>query len=470
VLCGLVACPSSDASSGVPFVFSVSSSASNTFVAGGTAFLGCAGAVPIGFGDDMCARMEPGKKQPLSGGGLGKCDVILGASCRQHSTPKKKKKKKRNNNDSDKRMAARSTRLPLVVITIGDPSGIGPEVTVKALCCTTGTEDVRNVCRPLVIGDARVVEDAAARFCGSSSACRCAVRRVQDPQECTGDGGVVEVLDVANADPRMFELGKAQALCGAAAMQYVRIAAELCMSGVAQAMCNAPLNKEATVLAGFAGLGHLEYLKELSTAAATATATAKTTSGEVATMLISGRLRVVHLTTHHPLRKACEMVTKEHVLSKLRLTHSELRKWGFGPAPRIAVAALNPHGGEQGLFGREEIEQLEPAVVAARAEGINASGPIPADSVFNRAAQGEFDAVLALYHDQGHIAVKMHGFERSVSVALGLPFVRTSVDHGTAFDIAGKGVAQFVGMVEAIRVAASLAATSSELSSLRPRL
>jgi 4-hydroxythreonine-4-phosphate dehydrogenase len=172
-------------------------------------------------------------------------------------------------------------------------------------------------------------------------------------------------------------------------------------------------------------------------------------------MLVSGRLRAVHLTTHHPLIEACRLVTKERVLKRLELTDEYFKKWGFTKA-RIGVAALNPHGGEDGLMGREEIDGIIPAVEEAIALGIDARGPFPADSIYNRAIGGEFDVVLAMYHDQGHIPIKVFGFEQSVSVALGLPFIRTSVDHGTAFDIAGKGIADSRSMVEAIRVAVSL--------------
>jgi 4-hydroxythreonine-4-phosphate dehydrogenase len=172
-------------------------------------------------------------------------------------------------------------------------------------------------------------------------------------------------------------------------------------------------------------------------------------------MLVSGNLRVVHLTTHYSLKEALNYVKQKYILARLKLTDQSFRSWGFND-PRIAVAALNPHGGEGGILGMDEFEEIGPAVQSARKLGINASGPFPADTVFNRAIQGEFDAVLAMFHDQGHIPVKVHGFAKSVSVALGLPFIRTSVDHGTAFDIAGKGVAEADSMLEAIKVAVNL--------------
>ena len=204
-----------------------------------------------------------------------------------------------------------------------------------------------------------------------------------------------------------------------------------------------PLNKEAASLAGYQAIGHMELLQEISGAQ------------DVATMLMSGRLRVVHLTTHRSLRRACDYVTKDRILGKLKLTHSSFVQWGT-PYPRIGVAALNPHASDGGLLGSEEMEEIAPAVEEARREGVDAVGPVPADIVFHQAINGAFDVVLAMYHDQGHIPVKVHGFERSVSANLGLPFVRTSVDHGTAFDIAGKGIAHHRSMLESIRLAVAL--------------
>jgi 4-hydroxythreonine-4-phosphate dehydrogenase len=223
-------------------------------------------------------------------------------------------------------------------------------------------------------------------------------------------------------------------------MEYLEMAMQLAMNHEITAMVNAPINKEATMLAGYTGLGHLEYMAQ-----ATRTKT-------YATMLATGNLRCVHLTTHYSLKEACDRVKKDFILSRLILTDESFRQWGFGK-PVIGVAALNPHAGENGMFGREEIEEITPAVKEAVRLGIDARGPFPADSIFNRALKGEFDVVLVMYHDQGHIAVKVHGFEKSVSVALGLPFLRTSVDHGTAFDIAGKGIATAESIEEAIKTA-----------------
>jgi 4-hydroxythreonine-4-phosphate dehydrogenase len=239
-------------------------------------------------------------------------------------------------------------------------------------------------------------------------------------------------------------------MCGKAAMGWVERAAELAQAGRVKALATAPLNKEAASLGGYKAIGHMELLQE------------KTGAKNVATMLMSGTLRVVHLTTHRSLRVACDYVTRERVLSMLDLTHRSFVEWGL-PHPRIAAAALNPHGSDGGLLGDEEATAIGPAVEAARGKGVDAYGPIPADIVFHQAIRGSYDVVLAMYHDQGHIPVKIHGFERSVSVNLGLPFVRTSVDHGTAFDIAGKWVADATSMLEAIRLA-SLLSTGRGLS------
>ena len=197
-------------------------------------------------------------------------------------------------------------------------------------------------------------------------------------------------------------------------------------------------------MAGYQEIGHMELLQSM------------TGSTNVATMLMTGGLRVVHLTTHRSLRLACDAVTRENVLVKIRLTHDYFRQYGF-PTPRIGVAALNPHASDGGLLGDEEATAIQPAVTDARAGAIDATGPVPADTVFHQAINGKYDAVLCMYHDQGHIPIKVYGFEHSVSVNLGLPLIRTSVDHGTAFDIAGQGIAQAVSMVEAIKLAAHLA-------------
>jgi 4-hydroxythreonine-4-phosphate dehydrogenase len=258
-----------------------------------------------------------------------------------------------------------------------------------------------------------------------------------------GQYGTIDLLDLHNLNLKEVTIGKVCVACGKAAMEYIKKAAELALKNKVNALVTAPINKEATIQAGYGDIGHLEFLARISR------------TSEYATMLISGALRVVHLTTHYSLKNACTLVTKERILARLKLTFESFRKWGI-TSPRIGIAALNPHGGEGGLFGSEEIEQIFPAIKESQNLGIDARGPFPADSIYVRAIGGEFDVVLAMYHDQGHIPVKVHGFEKSISVALGLPFVRTSVDHGTAFDIAGKGIANSQSMEEAIKTAVNL--------------
>ena len=323
---------------------------------------------------------------------------------------------------------------PVIAITMGDAAGIGPEIIVKALL----SESIYGICRPLVVGEGIIIREAVKLVKRQLK-----LHAVKMAAEVKGQWGTIDLLDLHNLERGEVVSGQICAPCGRAAMEFIAEAARLALAGEVKALVTAPINKEATQQAGYGEVGHLEYLARL------------TGTVEYATMLVSGPLRVVHLTTHHSLREACGLVTREKILARLRLTHDSFRGWGM-EHPRIAVAALNPHAGEGGLFGSEEAEEIEPAVEAARNLAIDARGPFPADSVFNRALGGEFDVVLAMYHDQGHIPVKVYGFEQSVSVALGLPLLRTSVDHGTAFDIAGKGIASSQSLEEAIKVAVRL--------------
>ncbi len=323
---------------------------------------------------------------------------------------------------------------PVIALTMGDAAGIGPEVIVKALA----RKEIYDGCRPLVLGETGAMQ-AAIDLTGVALK----LNQITEVSEASGRFGVIDLMDMHNLNWKEVTIGRVSVACGRAAMEYIEKAAQLALSGEIKAMVTAPINKEATMQAGYEGLGHLEFLGKM------------THSREYATMLATGTLRVVHLTTHHSLRDACDLVTKERIMGRLKLTHDSFRTWGF-TRPRIAVAGLNPHSGEDGMFGTEEIEQISPAVQEAQRMGIDACGPIPADSVFNRAINEEFDVVLAMYHDQGHIPIKVHGFEKSVSVALGLPFLRTAVDHGTAFDIAGKGIADARSMAEAIETAVRL--------------
>ena len=327
-----------------------------------------------------------------------------------------------------------SHQKPVIAITMGDPCGIGAEVVAKAL----SSEQVYSVCRPVVVGSARSMEEAVKLTVAPLQ-----VREVESPIEAGLSPGWVDVVDIHNLDPRDVTVGKVSPACGKAAMEWVSRAAEMALAGQVDALATAPINKEAASLAGYKSIGHMELLQEMSGAP------------DVATMLMTGRLWVVHLTTHRSLRVACDYVTKDRILASLELTHNSFAQWG-SPNPRIGVAALNPHNSDGGLLGNEEAEEIAPAVAEARSKGIEALGPIPADIIFHQAINGTYDVVLAMYHDQGHIPVKVHGFEKSITANLGLPFVRTSVDHGTAFDIAGKGIAHQDSMLEAIRVAVSL--------------
>ncbi|NQW23694.1 MAG: 4-hydroxythreonine-4-phosphate dehydrogenase PdxA [SAR202 cluster bacterium] len=324
---------------------------------------------------------------------------------------------------------------PAIAITMGDPCGIGPEVVVKAMA----DPQVFASCRPLVVGNVFAMQQAV-----SLTGVPLKINEVSDPAAAGMDAGVIDVVDIHNLNPEDITVGQINPTCGRAAMEWVTKAGELALAGLVDALATAPLNKEAASLAGYKSIGHMELLQELS----------KTKT--VATMLMAKNLRVVHLSTHRSLRLACDLVKKDRILEYLQLTHKSFIKFGF-KNPRIAVAALNPHGSDGGLLGDEEAQEIAPAVEAAKKEGINAIGPVPADIIFHQAIQNQYDAVLCMYHDQGHIPVKVYGFEESITANLGLPFVRTSVDHGTAFDIAGKGVANHESMLESIRLAVALA-------------
>ena len=326
-------------------------------------------------------------------------------------------------------------RKPVVAVTMGDPCGIGPEVIAKALA----SPDVYENCRPLIIGNGWCME-RALELVGSDLK----LHQTTTPLESNGVAGTVELLDPGNLNVEDVTVGQISPVCGKAAMEWVASAGKLAMTGEVDAIATAPVNKEAASLGGYSAIGHTELFQEMAG------------SPTVATMLMSGSLRVVHLTTHRSLRRALDYVTKDRILSFLQLTHETFGRWGM-PNPRIGVAALNPHGSDGGLLGPEEGEEIGPAVEAAKAAGVNATGPVPADSVFHQAISGKYDVVLAMFHDQGHIPVKVHGFERSITANLGLPFIRTSVDHGTAFDIAGQGVADHLSMIEAIKLAQTFA-------------
>ena len=323
---------------------------------------------------------------------------------------------------------------PLVAITLGDPAGIGPEIVVKALAEPSLFDEVR----PLVIGDRSAVEQARTLVPGAP-----AVRVVKGPEEGLYTAGTLDLVDLANVPPGLVP-GRVQAEAGRAAYQYIEQAIRWGLEGRVDAVATAPIHKEALRAAGVPHIGHTEIFAEL------------TGSPDTLTMFDVAGLRIFFLTRHVSLRQAVDMVRKDRIVATVRTAVAHLEAMGVAQ-PHVAVAALNPHAGDGGLMGREEIDEIIPAVEELRSQGYRVTGPVPADSVFHLARQGAFDAVLSLYHDQGHIAAKSIDFERTVSVTLGLPFIRTSVDHGTAFDIAGTGRASAVSMSEAIRAAGRLA-------------
>jgi 4-phospho-D-threonate 3-dehydrogenase / 4-phospho-D-erythronate 3-dehydrogenase len=325
--------------------------------------------------------------------------------------------------------------LPTIAITMGDAAGIGPEIIMKALA----SPGVRAICNPLVIGDAQRL-----RIAGSLVNSRLHVEALDDPREASFGHGNVECIDL-NLIPEDLPFGMTSAVAGEAAFRYIERAVRIVEAGKAQAICTAPLSKEALHAAGHKFPGHTELLAAL------------TNTPEVSMMLVAPKLRVIHVTTHMGLLDAIARIDAPLVGRVIARANETLMRTGIAN-PRIGVCGINPHAGENGLFGRgEEAVKIEPAIREALARGIDVKGPLPADTLFFLAARGDFDIVVAMYHDQGHGPVKVLGLEAGVNITVGLPVVRTSVDHGTAFDIAGKGVADERSLIEALRQAAELA-------------
>jgi 4-hydroxythreonine-4-phosphate dehydrogenase len=324
---------------------------------------------------------------------------------------------------------------PIIGIPMGDPAGIGPEIVVKAL----GEAQIYDSARPLVIGDAAMLR-AACAFCGLSLA----VNAVQSAAQGVYRLGTVDVIDLQNIDMGSLKLGEISKEAGAAAYAYIEKTVNMAMAGEIDAMATTPINKESFAAAGVPYIGHTEVLAGL------------TNTEDPLTMFEVRGLRVFFLTRHVSLKKACELVTKERVVDYIARCTDALARLGVTTGT-MAVAGLNPHSGEHGLFGDEEMTAVEPAVNEARTMGYDVVGPISADSVFHLALMGRYNSVLSLYHDQGHIATKTLDFDRTIAITNSLPFLRTSVDHGTALDIAGKGIASAVSMGEAILLAAKYA-------------
>ncbi|MGA8149545.1 MAG: 4-hydroxythreonine-4-phosphate dehydrogenase PdxA [Terriglobales bacterium] len=314
-------------------------------------------------------------------------------------------------------------RKPRIAVTIGDPAGIGPEVVLKALT----SPEIQDLADWIIVGDRAALEKTYGT-CGIIPASLHAT--IRQP--------------TAINTPAQFQFGQLSALCGKAAVEYVRVATGMCLNAEVQAMVTAPLNKEAVTMSGMQFSGHTEYIAELCGAE------------DSRMMLANEKLSVVHVSTHVSLRSAID-ATAARILRTIELGDEAMKLLGC-ERPRIAMCGLNPHAGEHGLFGDEDAERIVPAIEAARLRGVQVDGPHAPDTIFLRAARGEYDLVVAMYHDQGHIAMKLIDFEHTVNVSLGIPIIRTSVDHGTAFDIAGKNKADPQNMIAAMKMGAAMAA------------
>jgi len=330
---------------------------------------------------------------------------------------------------------------PRIAITMGDPAGVGPEVVMKSLAHA----EVYAECRPLVVGDAARLAEAG-RIVGA----RVSVQRVSWPEQASFRHGTVDCIDL-DLVPEGTAFGRVSAACGEASYRYIELAVELVRAGRVEAICTAPISKEALNAAGHHYPGHTELLAEL------------TGTPEVSLMLISPKLRVIHVTAHVGLVDAIAKIDAPLIERTIARGRELMARAGIAE-PRVGVCGINPHAGEGGLFGRgEEETKIAPAIAACRARGWKIEGPLPADALFYRAARGDFDLVVAMYHDQGHGPVKALGLEYGVNVTAGLPVVRTSVDHGTAFDIAGTGRADERSMLEALHQAVVLSARPGPL-------
>lgn len=321
---------------------------------------------------------------------------------------------------------------PKIGITIGDPAGVGPEVTLKAL----KDKDILDSCIPVIIGDVNVINRAAS-----------IVDFRQDIKVADDGGGFADhMINLINLDnmKESYQFGKVQPECGKAAFEYIKKGIEMALDGKLNAVVTGPINKEALNLAGYHYSGHTEIFADL------------TGTKDYAMMLTGGPLKVIHVSTHVSLREACDRVKEERVYKVIKLAERAMNNLGF-KSPRIAVAGLNPHAGENGLFGDEEIKEIIPAIEKAKGEGIDAVGPISPDTIFLHCKDGRYDIAVVMYHDQGHIPLKLLDFMGGVNVTVGLPIIRTSVDHGTAFGKAGKGTADETSMIKAIKMAVQFA-------------
>jgi 4-hydroxythreonine-4-phosphate dehydrogenase len=323
---------------------------------------------------------------------------------------------------------------PLIAITMGDPAGIGPEIIAKVF----ETGEVFSYCRPVIVGNAGVIKKIIEDLRLSVY-----VRTIGTIAEVDPASGKADVLHLANVDLAKHLWGRPNAASGNAVVEYIKLATELALQRKVDAMVTAPINKEMMNAAGFDFAGHTELLAYL------------TGSKDYGMMFVGGGLKLILVTIHHAMTDLPRLITRERVLKTIRLANTALQGFGI-EKPRIGVAAFNPHASEGGLFGHEELDEILPAVLDARGAGIDASDPLPADTLFYKARNGYYDIVVAMYHDQGLAPLKMLAFGNAVNVTVGLPIIRTSVDHGTAYDIAGKGQADPTSLLEAIKLAAQM--------------
>jgi 4-hydroxythreonine-4-phosphate dehydrogenase len=322
----------------------------------------------------------------------------------------------------------------IIAVTMGDPAGIGPEIAIKALL----EPEIQGVCRPILIGDLGILRRTAQLLSLKAS-----FKALHDPREVAGGLGVIEVIDLKNVDLDSLKVGEVSVEAGFAAIQYIKKATEYALRKQVDAVATGPINKQTISLAGSPHIGHTEMLAALCGA-----------ENPLAMFWVRGA-RIFFLTRHLPLVEAIKAIKKDRIIEAVVRIVAELEGIGI-TKPLVAVAALNPHASDKGLIGSEEALEIIPAVEELRAKGFNVVGPVPADTVFVKVLEGRYSAVLSLYHDQGHIAAKTVDFYGTVSVTLGLPFLRTSVDHGTAYDIAGKGLADSRSLEEAIKLAAEI--------------
>ena len=325
---------------------------------------------------------------------------------------------------------------PLIAIPMGDPAGIGPEIVLK----TVADEETQRTARCIVVGSRKVFE-YAMNYPGSP---RLEINVVKTPEDGKYEPGVLNLIDLDNIDMAQFRVGEVNGMCGRAAYEYIAKSIELANARIVDAVSTTPINKESLRKGGVNFIGHTEIFSAL------------THTDDPLTLFEVNNLRVFFLSRHVSLRKACDMVTKDRIIDYVIRCTAALRKLGVTEGT-MAIAGLNPHSGEHGLFGDEEVKEVFPAVEELQKRGYKVAGPIGADSVFSQALHGKYNSVLSLYHDQGHIATKTLDFERTISITAGMPILRTSVDHGTAFDIAGKGIASAVSMKEAVRLAVKYA-------------